>query len=135
MKFKNPRLAISNTCFILFLCCVVIVYCCDDVCGGWWSIVGLCWRQYVAMAVDQFVKIQKFCATGFRLTKFCATGSRRTKFCATAFLSHKKIWLHYLKFCATGSCRTKFYATDAVAQKNHITQNLGYFLEVIITAK
>ena len=39
MKFKNPRLAISNTCFILFLCCVVIVCCCDGVCGVWWWLV------------------------------------------------------------------------------------------------
>ena len=87
LKFKNPRLAISNTCFILFLYCVVVVCCCD---GGWWwwqwCIVELCWWQYVAMGTKKFVKIQNF----------CATGARPTKYCLTAYLSHKKSY--YTKF-------------------------------------
>ena len=196
---------------MLWLCVIVMVFVVFG--GGWWSIVGLCWRQYVAMAVDQFVKSRKFCETGFLHTKFCATGSRRTKFCATAFLSHKKsdytiwnfiwqvpitpnfVWLpfYHTKNLITQSeilcdrfpshqilcdwknlitlskilydrfpshqilCNCLFVAQKNLItlseilcdrfpshqilcnwccrKKNHITQNLSYFLEVIITAK
>ena len=111
---------------VLVLCCgCVLLWWCW---WWWWCIVGLCWRQYVAMSADQFVKIRNFCATGARRTKFCATSKCRKKnqitqskilcdmlpshqiLCYCLFVA-QKIRSHNLKFCATGSRRTKFCAT------------------------
>lgn len=99
LKFKNPRLAISNTCFILFLCCVAVVCCCGGVGDGggcWWSscIVGVCWPEYLAMGADQFAKIRTMIST--HCTKFCTTDDLSHQILCDRHVSHKNS--NYIKF-------------------------------------